>query len=57
MKTRSTVAVIGPLAPFRCGLEGRLVGQGYRPSSVVRRLKVVAQLSSWLLLVAWRRRR
>lgn len=48
MKTRSTVAVIGPLEPFRCGFEGRLVGQGYRPSSVVRRLRVVAQLSSWL---------
>jgi integrase/recombinase XerD len=45
---QSTVAVIGPLEPFRCGFEAWLVGQGYRPSSVARRLRVVAQLSSWL---------
>jgi integrase/recombinase XerD len=48
MKTRSAVSVVGPLEPFARGFQARLVDQGYQPSSVVRWLRHVAQLSAWL---------
>ena len=45
---QSVVVVSGSLQPFRRGFEDRLVELGYRPSSVLRRLVVVAQFSRWL---------
>ena len=48
MMNQSVVVVSGPLQPFRRGFEDRLVELGYRPSSVLRRLVVVAQFSRWL---------
>jgi integrase/recombinase XerD len=45
---QSVVVVVGPAEPFRRGLEDRLVELGYRPSSVLRRLTVVAQFRMWL---------
>jgi integrase/recombinase XerD len=48
MKKRSAAHVNGPLEPFARGFQARLVGQGYRPSSVTRRLRFARQLSSWL---------
>ena len=48
MMNQSVVVVSGSLQPFRRGFEDRLVELGYRPSSVLRRLVVVAQFSRWL---------
>jgi site-specific recombinase XerD len=48
MNQRSMPVVTGPLAPFGDGFEAVLVSQGYRPSSVMRRLRTVALLSGWL---------
>ena len=48
MMNQSVVVVTGPLEPFRRGFEDRLVELGYRSSSVIRRLVVVAQFSRWL---------
>ena len=48
MNQRSMPVVTGPLAPFGDGFEAVLVSRGYRPSSVMRRLRTVALLSGWL---------
>jgi len=48
MMNQSVVVVSGSLQRFRRGFEDRLVELGYRPSSVLRRLVVVAQFSRWL---------
>ncbi|HZN70265.1 MAG TPA: site-specific integrase [Micromonosporaceae bacterium] len=45
---QSAARVGGPLGPFARGFQAELVEQGYRPSSVVRWLRYVAQLSAWL---------
>jgi integrase/recombinase XerD len=42
------VVVSGPLESLAGGFQSGLVELGYRPSSVARRLRAVAQLSCWL---------
>jgi site-specific recombinase XerD len=42
------LVVAGPLAEYEAGLREELTRQGYRPSSVARRLRHLAQLSAWM---------
>jgi integrase/recombinase XerD len=45
----SGVRVLGPLAPYADGFAARLAADGYMPQSVLRHLRLMDQVSRWLL--------
>jgi integrase/recombinase XerD len=49
MRDPSRVRVVGPLAPFQAGFAGELAESGYRRASAALQLRLMAQVSAWLV--------